>query len=129
MLPEDFIGNAERPELLEALMEEYVLSCHAAESEGKKGKKEQGRFPNLAGFCRYCGIGRSTIRRLRQKEPELWERMEVILEDEALNAELSPTLISAYLKKRLDYEEEEKNAGSFEQLRVVFDHDAMKDGE
>ena len=48
---------------------------------------------------------------------------------EALNADVSPTLLSAYLKKRLGYE---KNAGSEicdGQLRVIFEHDITEDGE
>ena len=49
-----------------------------------------------------------------------------ILEDEALNSALSPTLVSAYLKKRLGYDGTEKRASS--QLEISFEHDVFEDG-
>ena len=53
-----------------------------------------------------------------------------VLEDEALNAELSPTVLTAYLKKRLGYGEKSEATTSAEcgQLRLVFEHDILEDG-
>ena len=49
---------------------------------------------------------------------------------EALNAELSPTVLTAYLKKRLGYGEKSEATTSTEcgQLRIVFEHDILEDG-
>lgn len=54
-----------------------------------------------------------------------------MFEDEALNCELSATLVSAYLKKHLGYgEKTEAPRGSCqtEGLKLVFDHDIWEDG-
>ena len=55
--------------------------------------------------------------------------MHTILEDEALNSDMSPSLLSGYLKKRLGYGEESGKEGQGESVVVVFEHDALRDGE
>ena len=56
-----------------------------------------------------------------------------ILEDETLNAALSPTLLSAYLKRRLGYADKaaktEQNETECGLMRLVFEHDIEEDGE
>ena len=50
----------------------------------------------------------------------------------ALNAEISPSLLGVYLKRRLGYSEgSEKHESDLElgQLRVVFEHDILSDGQ
>ena len=116
-----------RMNLLPELAERYILSCRNALSEGKK--KE--RFPNVAGFCRFCGIGLSSLSEIKSKYPDSYYALCSIFEDEAFNAELSPTVLTSYLKKRLDGEESasvcsELGAG---ELRLIFDHDVIADGE
>ena len=54
-----------------------------------------------------------------------------MFEDEALNSELSPTVVTAYLKQRLGYgEKQETHRASCElpELKLVFDHDIFEDG-
>lgn len=122
------------------LAEQYVNSCNMRESdekeekksETKKEKKRGGRFPNVAGFCRYIGIGGSEYARLSKKYPEEFEKLTCILEDEALNSEISPTLLGAYLKRRLGYDESTrspKNDVDVGQLKLIFEHDILADGE
>lgn len=67
------------------------------------GEKEA--FPNLAGFCRYCGIGEDGLARMRQRYPEAYDFIITALEDEALNSDKSAALVTAYLKHRLGYGE------------------------
>ena len=59
--------------------------------------------------------------------------IDAALEDEALNASNSPTLLSAYLKKRLGYLEKqskgEQNESECGLMRLVFEHDIEEDGE
>ena len=119
---------------LDKLIEEYVSVCSEAcelgESAPKKcSKKLRRRFPNVAGFCRYFHIGDAEYERLCAKYPEDFERVKLVFEDEALNSEISPTILSAYLKKRLGYEKSSGGAVYDGQLRVVFDHDILGDGE
>ncbi len=116
------------------LVEEYIESCRRdggaeiSKSE-KQSRRAKGRFPNLAGFCRYLGIGDSELGILSAKYPSELERVRAALEDEALNSDVSPTIISAYLKKRLGYEKTSESEIYDGQLKVVFEHDIMEDGK
>ena len=114
----------------ETLMEAYLAYCRLdGERAGTaKGKRDGGRFPNTAGFCRFCGIGESELERIHRTYPEAWERLCAVLEDEALNSDLSATVLSVYLKKRLGYDRTEEAERSDGQLRVIFDHDIGEDG-
>lgn len=128
---------------LEKLAEEYIIFCHTSEEKEQEDKNESAskkkkagelpsRFPNVAGFCRYFGIGHQKYERLSKKYPEEFEKISAILEDEALNSSVSASVLTAYLKKRLGYadaekrEESEVEAG---QIRLVFEHDILSDGQ
>lgn len=109
----------------------YLDTCRTEESDtsGKRGKR-QNRFPNLAGLCRYAQAGIGAIGQLRQKHPDEYDRLLAIFEDEALNAELSPTLLSAYMKKRMLYSaEEDVESDKRVEVRYCFEHDIFNDGE
>ena len=114
---------------LKDLTEEYVALCHSEKTDNGS-KKSQPLLPNLAGFCRYVGIGIDELEGLLKEFPQEREKFFVVLEDEALNSAISPTVLSAYLKKRLGYEKEgtlTRDAPT--QLRFQFEHDIFKDGE
>ena len=128
---------------LDKLAEEYIVFCHTSEEKEQEDKNESAskkkkaseppqRFPNVAGFCRYLGIGHQKYERLSKKYPEEFEKLSAILEDEALNSTISASVLTAYLKKRLGYadsersEESEIEAG---QIRLVFEHDILSDGK
>ena len=117
-----------RMNLLQDLVESYVLSCRSSKD---CSAKRRDRFPNLSGFCRFCGIGSYELSEMKKLHPDHYTSLCFILEDEALNSELSPTVLSSYLKKHLDFSENaeslsELNAG---ELRLIFEHDIEKDGE
>lgn len=121
--------------LLEGLIDDYIGFCHsthtaASEDAGRSKAKVRTLFPNLAGFCRYLNTGLSDLGALAKDFPEEYERVLAIFEDEALNSEVSPTLLSAYLKKRLRYvaPTDEISTGSKE-VRYCFEHDIFADGE
>lgn len=105
---------------------EYVEFCRS-EVMGKS----KSRFPNLAGFCRYLGVGLDALRECFAEYPESYDALCAVFEDEALNSELSPTVITAYLKQRLGYGEKQevKQASCrLPELKLVFDHDIFEDG-
>ena len=56
-----------------------------------------------------------------------------MMEDEALNhtALISPTVMNAYLKRRLGYAEKAESGASAAcgELQVIFEHDITEDGE
>ena len=116
------------------LLEEYVRSCYESyetleEDSKRSAKKGKRRFPNAAGFCRYCKIGEGEYETLAEKYPLEFERMQAVFEDEALNSEVSPTVLSAYMKKWVGYEKSPKTQVCDGQLKIIFDHDIMEDGK
>ncbi len=131
------------------ILEEYILSCSAdasealsdgnsekEENQSKKAKARTGRakasisvgFPNLAGFCRYLGVGTEEYRHTCEDFPDAADRISAVLEDEALNSALSPTILTAYLKKRCGYASSEPPPAE-PQLTISFEHDIFEDGE
>lgn len=125
-IPESLEQAAEAGRLPK-LIGRYLNFCRKAEE--KKG----GRFPNLAGFCRWMGCGMEAVESLRLSNPEAADYLVTVMEDEALNSPiLSPTVVGAYLKRRLAYGEKAASASSSAdcgEVRLVFEHDIAEDGE
>ena len=71
----------------------------------------------------------SDIEELRKERPDEHERLMAILEDEALCADVSPTLLSSYMKRRLGYGDAECGATGQREVVWRFEHDIYKDGE
>lgn len=122
---EDIIdGICEKGRLIR-LAEKYILHC--LESERKKP-----RLPNVCGFFRWLKLGAVALDRLKHLYPEKYRTLLMIFEDEALNSELPPSIISTYMKQSFTKREEEcdeevseKNAGP---ITLIFDHDIDRDG-
>lgn len=111
-------------------LREYLEFCARGVGAGKE--KQTGRIPNAAGFCRFAGATLNDLERLKKSRPGAYEAVCAVLEDEALNSSLSATVLSSYLKVRLGYsgeKAEESSVTDSGQLRLIFDHDAYKDGE
>ncbi|MBQ8719065.1 MAG: hypothetical protein IJY66_07350 [Clostridia bacterium] len=104
----------------------YLAICHSGEAG------EETAFPNLAGFCRYLGVGIRTFCALGEEYPAAYDCVMTQLEDEALNAQRLPansaSLTAAYFKRRLGYDGDDEDKGSKEALRVVFEHDILEAG-
>lgn len=134
------LRDACRRNILNRALEKYIKSCRDADelsadgSEDESAKKKRsrrngGRFPNLAGFCRYHRISIRDLDALSKEFPEQINMLYAILEDEALNSGLPPAVLSAYLKKRLGYEKELSSEEGEEHLTIRFEHNIFDDGE
>ncbi len=113
---------------LGSALAEYLEFCR---KNGEAGKPS-ARIPNVAGFCRFANCSTRELDALARSHPEEHSALCTALEDEALNSPMSATVLSAYLKLRLGYSgerTEESSVTDSGQLRLVFDHDAFKDGE
>lgn len=113
------------------MCDEYIVSCSPPEGSDTKSKR-RARFPNLAGLCRYLGTGLESIRLFREQYPDSYDRLLAIFEDEALNSDVSTTLLSSYMKKRLSFSLEDEPKSQKEAEREVyycFEHDVYADGE
>lgn len=112
---------------LSAKLTEYLDLCRNADA----GQKNRNAFPNLAGFCRYLGCGTAAFDEFQSADPDLADWLRAVFEDETLNLSLSPTLLSAYLKRRLGYAEKtkaEEVAAECGEMKLVFEHDILEDG-
>ena len=99
-------------------------------AKARSGKKSpECSFPNVAGFCRFLGVSTGELERLGSEYPEEHGRILAVLEDEALNSDLSPTLITAYLKRRLGYDAPARAVAQKDQICISFEHDIIEDGE
>ena len=121
--PEELVESGR----LERVIRQYLKSCRSED-----GSVKGCRFPNLAGFCRRLGFGLSALEQLRSSHPEALDYLIAVMEDEALNAPvLSPTVVSAYLKRRLAYGEKplpETSLADCGETRLIFEHDIAEDG-
>ena len=126
------IYDACRRNSLNRILEKYIRSCReATQTDGaptRRAQKQSGKFPNLAGFCRFYGISIDELEGISSELPHEISQLYAILEDEALNSSLPPAVLSAYLKKRLGYD---KDAGASDASRIngQFEHDVFRDGE
>lgn len=132
------LRDACRRNILNRTLEKYIESCQPSEegddasestSRKKRSRKGGGRFPNIAGFCRYYRISIRDLDTLSREFPEEINMLYAILEDEALNSGLPPAVLSAYLKKRLGYDKELSDAISDEHMTIRFEHNIFDDGE
>ena len=117
--------------LLLPLAEQYVSECAKENSEEKGRKKESSRFPNLAGFCRTLGTGLFWLEGLEREFPEQYGALCALFEDEALNSNQSPTVISAYMKEHLGFGEGKKETSGAcvsGDIKLIFEHDIYEDG-
>ena len=128
------IENSEKDEGGKVLDRDGVISAVAEYIELCRNEllgKSKTRFPNMAGFCRYLGVGLDALEEIFNGYPDSYGVLCAVFEDEALNSELSPTVVTAYLKQRLGYgEKQEPSRASCElpELKLVFDHDIFEDG-
>jgi len=123
--------EASRSGGLTKLIDDYIRKCKKKKEGNDEEKK--AKFPNVAGFCRFCGVGQGELERLSRECPDEYDALCSVFEDEALNSSVAVTLIGAYMKKRLGYGEDKRIEPSVsetdENPTVVFMHDIMKDGE
>ncbi|MGL5646721.1 MAG: terminase small subunit [Clostridium sp.] len=73
--------------------EEYLESCEQRE-----------RLPNVAGFCFFAKIGRSSFYEQKAFFPDTFSLINSSLEDEALNNKgVAPSVLCLYLKNKCRY--------------------------
>ena len=123
---EDIIDGICTKNRLIKLAEKYILGC--LDSERKKP-----RLPNICGFFRWLKLSAAALDRLRRLYPEKYRTLLMIFEDEALNSELPPSIISTYMKQSFTRRDDEEDDDSVSEkgcgpITLVFDHDIDRDG-
>ena len=107
------------------LAEKYIKFCLTEESK-------KPRLPNICGFFRWLKLSALALDRLMRLYSEKYRTLLMIFEDEALNSELPPSIISTYMKQSFahkDGDEENETRESCGPITLVFDHDINKDGQ
>ena len=109
------------------LAEKYILSCLDPE-------RKKPRLPNVCGFFRWLKLSALALDRLRRSYPDKYKTLLMIFEDEALNSELPPSIISTYMKQSFMRRGDEDEDGSVCEsgcgpITLVFDHDINRDGQ
>ena len=117
--------------ILSEAIKDYLLYCqeYGKDNLSEKAVKSKGRFPNIAGLCRYLNTGMSDVFALRDTMPEEYDKLLAIFEDEALNSQISPTVISAYMKKRIGFVITDEGADASGEVLYEFEHNIFADGE
>ena len=98
---EDIIDSICDKGRLIKMAEKYILAC--LDTERKKP-----RLPNICGFFRWLKLSATALDRLKRSHHEKYRTLLMIFEDEALNSELPPSIISTYMKQSFTKREEEK---------------------
>ncbi len=128
------LEDACRRKTLNRVLEKYIKSCRCEDDEDEltlekeRKKRSNGRFPNIAGFCRFNRTSVEELEELSLKYPYEIAEIYAIFEDEALNSGLPPAILSAYLKKRLGYEKDNTRKEESGQMSIRFEHDIFNDG-
>ena len=104
--------------------EKYIAFC--LEAQGKRP-----RLPNICGFFRWLRLSIIALDKLKRAYPHIFRTLLMLFEDEALNSELPPSIISTYMKQSFVRDAEDKGE-AYEDcgpITLVFDHDIKLDGQ
>ncbi len=123
---EGFIDGISQSGKLIKLAEKYIKFCLTQETK-------KPRLPNICGFFRWLKLSASALDRLRRMYPEKYRTLLMIFEDEALNSELPPSIVSTYMKQSLAHKDSEDAGGEVSEscgpITLIFDHDISRDGQ
>ena len=123
---EGFIDGLCQSGKLIKLAEKYIKFCLTQESK-------KPRLPNICGFFRWLKLSASALDRLRKTFPEKYRTLLMIFEDEALNSELPPSIVSTYMKQSFAHKDEDDSGTEVREscgpITLIFDHDISRDGQ
>ena len=103
--------------------EKYITFC--LETQGKRP-----RLPNICGFFRWLKLSAIALDKLKRAYPQIFRTLLMLFEDEALNSELPPSIISTYMKQSfINTESKEEAYEDCGPITLVFDHDIKLDGQ
>lgn len=65
--------------------------------------KEKSKLPNIAGFCVFADMNRDTFYAQQEYYSDIFKKVNEILEDETINADINDTFKIFYMKNKFDY--------------------------
>lgn len=69
---------------------------------------ENNRLVNVAGFCAFTECHRDTYYAQNEYYSDTFKKIDAILEDEALNADIAPAVKIFYLKNKCGYKDQQE---------------------
>lgn len=75
---------------------EYIAKC-----------EEEKKLPNIAGFCVYVDINRDTFYAQEDYYSDTFKKVNDILEDATINANINDTFKIFYMKNKFDYKDKQ----------------------
>ena len=84
----------ETEEIFKSKFMEYLEHC-----------KQEKKMANIAGFCAYNWITRETFYKQQEYYSDTFNKIQEILEDTTLNADINDTFRIFYLKNKFDYKD------------------------
>lgn len=92
---------------------EYIGVC-----ESKK------KLPNIAGFCVYADINRDTFYAQEEYYSDTFKKVNDILEDATINANINDTFKIFYMKNKFDYKDRQDiDANVKNEIKVTLEDD------
>lgn len=70
--------------------------------------KEKNLLANIAGFCVYSDINRDTYYAQKEHYPDTFKKIELILEDYTINANINDTFKIFYMKNKFNYKDRQE---------------------
>lgn len=118
---EGIIDSLCQKDRLIKMAEKYISFC--LDSQLKKP-----RLPNICGFFRWLKLSALALDRLKRIYPEKFRTLLMLFEDEALNSELPPSIISTYMKQSFTKDTDGEMQEECGPITLIFDHDIKLDG-
>ena len=90
---------------------EYIQYC-----------KAEKKLPNIAGFCVFADMTRETFYAQKNYYSDTFKKVNEILEDETINADINDTFKIFYMKNKFDYRDrKELGANVNSEIKVTLD--------
>ena len=84
--------------------------------------KDNDKLPNIAGFCVFTDMNRDTFYAQQEYYSDTFKKVNEILEDETINADINDTFKIFYMKNKFDYRDrKELGANVNSEIKVTLD--------
>ena len=92
---------------------EYIKDC-----------KDKEKLPNIAGFCVFADMNRDTFYAQQEYYSDTFKKVNEILEDETINADINDTFKIFYMKNKFDYRDrKDLDANVNSEIKVTLEDD------
>ena len=84
--------------------------------------KKKNKLPNVAGFCVFADMNRDTFYAQQEYYSDTFKKVNEILEDETINANINDTFKIFYMKNKFDYKDRKDIGANIEGKLSIEDY-------